>query len=187
MGIIHSFREEKLVIGVLIHNLSLTDYVLEEITGAFGEIDYKGTPFIFTFSEYYFPEMGSPLYRFFLSIKTLFPPDELSTIKVKTNLIENKFSSSEKRKVNLDPGIMALSRFILASTKESSHRIPLRNGIYGEITLMFEKGSFRPVEWTYPDYKSEQYLTILNGIRNTYKEQLKERQKTIKSKKKSKK
>jgi len=172
MGIIHSFTEEKLIIGVLIHDLSFKDTVVEAVTKMFGETDYVSEVFSFTFSDYYCPEMGSPIYRFFLSLKRLYPPDELSGIKIKTNRIEREFSVSGRRRVNLDPGIMALSRFVLASTKESSHRIPLNGGIYGEITLMFEKGSFRPVEWTYPDYRSEKYLAILNTIRNIYKEQL---------------
>lgn len=175
MGIIHSFTEEKLIIGILIHNLSLMDDVVKAVTKIFGEADYIGEPFLFTFTNYYCQEMGSPIYRFFLSLKKLYSPNELSNVKIKTNLIENNFSLSGKRMVNLDPGIMALSRFVLASTKESSHRIPLKDGIYGEITLMFEKGSFRPVEWTYPDYRSGQYLTILNRIRNIYREQLKQK------------
>ena len=173
MGIVHSFTEEKLIIGILIHDLSFMDDVVKAVIKTFGETDYIGDPFFFTFSDYYCPEMGSPIYRFFLSLKRLYSPDELSDIKIKTNHIENNFSLSGKRRVNLDPGIMALSRFVLASTKESSHRIPLKYGIYGEITLMFEKGSFRPVEWTYPDYRSGQYLAILNRIREIYREQLK--------------
>jgi len=37
---------------------------------------------------------------------------------------------------------------------------------------MFEKGSFRPVEWTYPDYRSAAYIGLLNDIRSLYKQQL---------------
>ncbi|NOY07529.1 MAG: DUF4416 family protein [Spirochaetes bacterium] len=173
MGTVHSFMPEKLVIGILIHDRNLIDRVLMEIENKFGGIDYKSESFLFTFSDYYNSEMGSPLYRSFVSIKKLYRPDDLSSIKIETNEIEEKLSISGKRRVNLDPGIMALSRFVLASTKESSHRIPLKSGIYGEITLMFEKKRFRPVEWTYPDYSSEQYVSILNKIRDIYKEQLK--------------
>jgi hypothetical protein len=41
------------------------------------------------------------------------------------------------------------------------------------VTLLFEKGSFRPVEWTYPDYRSAGYIAILNSIRALHKEQVK--------------
>jgi hypothetical protein len=62
---------------------------------------------------------------------------------------------------------------VLATTKESSHRVPLASGIWAEVTLLFEKGSFRPVEWTYPDYRSPGCIAILNSIRALYKEQAK--------------
>ena len=75
--------------------------------------------------------------------------------------------------MNLDPGLLSLPRFVLATTKESAHRIPLEEGIYAEITLLYEKGSFRPLAWTYPDFRSEGYIVLLNEIRLRYKSQLK--------------
>jgi hypothetical protein len=67
---------------------------------------------------------------------------------------------------------MALSRFSLATTKESAHRVPLSHGIYAEITLLYSKGGFRPLDWTYPDFRSPAYLAVLNDIRARYKAQL---------------
>jgi hypothetical protein len=75
------------------------------------------------------------------------------------------------RPVNLDPGLLSLARFVLASTKPSAHRVPLASGIYAEIELLFERGSFRPVEWTYPDYRTREYLDILGHIRGLLKAQ----------------
>ena len=66
---------------------------------------------------------------------------------------------------------MSLPRFVLATTKENAHRIPLADGIFAEITLLYGKGGFQPLPWTYPDFRSEPTLSILNKIRALYKSQ----------------
>ena len=172
MGEIEAFTEEKLVIGVLVSRKGLLNPLKEKLVEEFGVIDYESPIFLFDFSHYYDREMGTPIYRLFYSFRDLVDTSLLWRIKVITNKIEEEFVVDGGRKINLDPGLMALSRFVLASTKENSHRIPLNNGIYAEITLMFERGSFRPVEWTYPDYKSDRYIEILGKIRGIYKRQI---------------
>jgi hypothetical protein len=77
--------------------------------------------------------------------------------------------------VNIDPGLLSLSRFILASSKDGSHRVPLCEGVFAEITLVYERGGYRALPWTYPDYRSSEYLDILAEIRKLYKAQLNER------------
>ena len=85
----------------------------------------------------------------------------------------NNQDENESRKVNFDPGIMNLSRLILASTKDNAHRIPLSKGIYAEITLLFQKGDFKPLPWSFIDYQSKEYTEILFKIRTIFKEDLK--------------
>ena len=117
--------------------------------------------------------MGTPIRRFFVSFSRLVDPGQLALIKTQTNALEDGFREGGRRRVNLDPGLLALSRFVLATAKESSHRVALASGIWAEVTLLFEKGSFRPVEWTYPDYRSAAYIAILNTIRGLYRDQVK--------------
>ncbi len=64
--------------------------------------------------------------------------------------IEDAFREGGDRTLNLDPGLLSLSRFALATTKDGSHRIPLRDGIYAEVTLVYERGGFHPLPWTVP-------------------------------------
>ena len=61
---------------------------------------------------------------------------------------------------------------MLASTKDHAHRLYLGQGVYGEVTLTYQQGCFRPWPWTYPDYGSERYCALFNGIRQRYKSQL---------------
>ena len=165
--------KEKFIIGVLISNLELKKKLLSKLTKTYGEIDYESPLMDFTFTSYYNKEMGEDIKKFFISFKKLQYPEMLYKIKLNTNKIENSFKQNNNRKINLDPGIINQSHLILATTKDGSHRIPVKNGIFCEITLMFEKGCFRPLEWTYPDFRSKEYLDILSKIRNIYKNQIK--------------
>jgi hypothetical protein len=74
--------------------------------------------------------------------------------------------------VNLDPGILSLENICLATTKPYSHRIYLAGGIWAEVTLMYRKDSYHPLEWTYPDYASQELLEIFAHLRILYKEKL---------------
>lgn len=172
MGIPKEFEKEKLIIGILTSQPQRETHLNELLEKAFGPVDFISSKEGFNFSSYYYKEMGAPLIRYFVSFERLVDPTLLAEIKNKTNELERALSEDGKRRFNLDPGLLALSRFILASTKNSSHRIPLKDGIYAEVELVFERGTFRPVEWTYPDYRSEFYISVLNTIRKIYKKNL---------------
>jgi hypothetical protein len=174
MGQIQPFTPEKLVLAILISRPQIRDLVSEELKNHYGRIDYESADLPFRQTSYYDREMGTPILRFFLSFERLIDPGTLAEIKTETNRLEKQFSNKGRRKVNLDPGLLSLSRFVLASSKESPHRIPLAAGIFAEVTLTYERGSFRPLQWTYPDYRSLEYLGILSDIRKLYKAQLRQ-------------
>jgi len=70
------------------------------------------------------------------------------------------------RSINIDPGYLDLARLVLASTKDYKHRIYLNKGIYAEVTLFYQDRTFQPWQWTYPDYKTPEYIAIFNKIRD---------------------
>ena len=111
-------------------------------------------------------------WRFFIVFKELINPEELATIKIKTNLVEDSFASIDGRRINLDPGILSLSNFILATTKDRSHRIPLSKGIYGEVTLLYKDKKFQALDWTYADYRSEKFEELFKKYREEYKQKI---------------
>ena len=169
MGEIKRFKPDKLVIPILISRERMRAPLLEELRSRFGPIDYTSDDLPFTYTGYYDEEMGTPITRFFISFRRLVNPGILAQIKGETNRLESRYAEADRRKVNLDPGLLNLSRFVLASSKDGSHRIPLSDGVFAEVTLVYEKGSYRPLEWTYPDYRSREYLQILGDIRRLYK------------------
>jgi hypothetical protein len=174
MGEITHFTPEKLIIAVLISQSDMFDSVIKRLTDTFGKIDFKSEFLNFDYTNYYNTEMGSSIKRFFISFSILVSPDSLADIKIKTNKIENSFLVHGERKINLDPGMLSVKRFMLATTKDNGHRIPLQKGIYGEVTLLFVNKNFKPLPWTYIDYQSEEYSKILKSIRIIYKNNLKE-------------
>jgi len=117
--------------------------------------------------------MGKDLKRKFISFQKLIPPPRISEIKLFTNGIEKRFAKVNKRRINIDPGYLNSAKLVLATTKDFSHRIYLRKGIFAELTLFYEDKKFHPLKWTYPDYCSQPYYDILNRIRDIYVEQIK--------------
>jgi len=169
MGLPAAFSPAKLVCAVLLHDTLLLEKLTPRLRRDFGEIDFQSEPLAFDFTEYYRNEMGSGLLRVFFSFATLMDPARLSEAKLATNQIEQEFSAAGARLVNVDPGLLFESRFVLATTKDYSHRIPLQDGIYAEVTLLYTQKQFRPLPWTYPDYRSSDYRRILTIIRGLYR------------------
>ncbi len=54
-------------------------------------------------------------------------------------------------------------------------RIYFQKGIFAEVTLIFQKGKFVTLPWTYPDYASEEITAILGRIRTRLGADLKNR------------
>jgi hypothetical protein len=174
MGKPLDFTPHKLVIGVLRSGEDKREVLHSVLENTFGPIDFISETLPFTYTSYYQNEMGNRIDRYFLSFKPLVMPDRLSEIKLTANGLEEKFAVENKRTVNIDPGLLALSRFTLATTKDNAHRIALQNGIYGELTLLYTRKDFQTLPWTYPDYATREYRDILIKIREIYKENLKQ-------------
>ncbi|MDP2791374.1 MAG: DUF4416 family protein [Rectinemataceae bacterium] len=165
MGISKSFGQEILVIGVLSSDAEVEATVLEALEAAFGLVASVSAREEFAWTDYYQAEMGSEIFRYYLEFRNLIDPSRLAEIKAMTNALEMRFSSDGKRPVNLDPGLLAPGRFVLATTKDRAHRIALSEGIYAELTLIYEKGEFHPLPWTYPDWASEPVRSMLARMR----------------------
>ncbi len=158
----------KLIIGFVMHDKKIISDLLPLLMDEFGDIDIISNWFDFNYTDYYYKEMGSPLFRRVIVFKKLIEQKNLSGIKIITNSFEKKWEKNNKRRVNIDPGYLLLSRFILATGKDYSHRIYLDNGIYADLTLIYKHGEYTPLEWTYPDYASDEMLNFLKKVRQKY-------------------
>lgn len=150
---------------------------VSEVDQEYGPVDFLSEPLPFDFTDYYSSEMGKGLWRRIISLRPLTSPDRLVAVKLWTNRLEvRNLNEKGGRRVNIDPGYVAPSKFILATGKDYSHRIYLGEGIYGDLTLLFQKGGFSPLPWTYPDYASQPLLGLLESIRKRYLWQLKNKE-----------
>ena len=148
----------------------------EKLPTFFGPIARTSSDFIFNQTDYYESSMGPGLRKRFLVFHDLISPDQLADIKLRTNELEQELIQagkwSESRPLNLDPGILSLGKFMLATTKDQSHRIYLRDGIFAEVTLRFQDHAFHPWPWTYADYREPPVLDFLNEARDYYRQRL---------------
>lgn len=172
MGEIRKHRPVKLIIGFIYKEKPAFDKVKALLIKEVGPIDFESPAIAFCSTDYYEDEFGKDLIRSFLSFKKLIAPERLAGIKILTNKIEKKLSKKGCRTINIDPGYIELSKLILASTKDYNHRIYLNSGIFLEITLFYRDKTFKPWEWTYPDYKTPEYIEVFNHIRHIYANQI---------------
>lgn len=168
-------KPAKLIVSFLTCHEELLHQALEVLGERFGEVDYKSPPLPFPWTRYYEREMGPELFRRFASFRNLIKREGLVDVKLWTNQVEDIWRVGGKRKVNIDPGYITVHHLVLATTKEAPHRPYLGGGIYADLTLLYRRKAFVPLEWTYPDYASEEIRKLLEGVRKLYLEQLRRR------------
>lgn len=170
------FHPVKLICGIIASKESVFEIAGRRLQVLYGSIDLKSPLIDFTFTNYYEKEMGKNLKRQFLSFEQLISPERLSDIKLCSNRLEREMREENgvgHRIVNLDPGYLTASALFMATAKDFAHRVPMKNGIYAHLELMFGKADVRTLSWTYPDFKTAQYQEFFLTVRKQYLKQLK--------------
>ena len=170
MGATYDFEKEKLIIGVIYHEKETLEAAMSILVSEFGPIEDVSEEFSFSeeFSTYYDDEIGGEGFRRIYSFRDLVDPSRQAEIKTRTNEIEAEFSILGNRKINLDPGFINHGRLMLATTKETGFRVPLKDGIYTELTLFWARGGWQKFPWTYRDYQSERVQKFITKVRKSY-------------------
>jgi hypothetical protein len=162
-----------LAIGVLHEPAFELSPLLAALRAAFGPEEAVSDPLPFDHTSYYAPEMGPGLLRRFVAMAELFDPGRLVAVKLRTNEIERgSLNEHGGRRVNLDPGALTLSNFVLATGKARAHRPYLGDGVYADLTLLWRDGAWVDLPWTYPDYRSEPVKAILADFRERCRRRL---------------
>ncbi len=154
-----------LVVSAIYREERILESAVGRIAAVAGAVRFAGGVFPFDRTEYYSEEMGRPLLRRFLAASDPVRRDALPEIKCGLEGIERDLSEGGRRTVNLDPGLITPENFVLATGKNFSHRIYLRDGVYADLTLIFRRGGYLPLPWTYPDYASEEIRALLGELR----------------------
>lgn len=149
-----------------------------ELAQWYGRIDDTSDILPFSFTAYYDDQMGKNLLRQWVRFGSLFSPEHLPKCKLETNMAETllarQFKSADgpARPINIDPGYIHRYKIILATTKDHSHRVYMREGIYAEVTLHWHQNTWTPWPWTYADYQSKEAAVFFLRARTAYLEQL---------------
>lgn len=174
MGATKPAAPVKLICGFIYREEQIYRSASAALRRRFGPADIESAPLKFTYTDYYEREMGRDLLRRFISFQRLIRPDNLREIKIFTNALERKLSAAKPgfRDINMDPGYITEAKLVLATTKDFCHRIFLGKGIYAEVTLVYQDKGFRHREWTYPDYRTDEYHRIFAQMRQKYVTQI---------------
>jgi hypothetical protein len=160
----------KLFIGMLSQDISLFDELKGRLMKIYGPLDMESPVWPWKHTDYYLKEMGAGLKRQFVFFQKLINIGSILEIKLRTVELEKQYlNESNGRKINLDPGYLDSARVILVSTKDFSHRIYIRNGIYGEATLIYSGNNYQTLPYTYPDFKTKKCFDTFKNARELYK------------------
>ncbi len=169
-------KKSLLVVVAFSRHVEALRWAQERLEQIHGPLAFCSVPFEFEQTRYYEASMGTELRRLFFVFNDLVESDCLPFCKRQSNAIEEELAESgrfaEERPLNLDPGILQLGKFLLATTKDQAHRIYLYDGIFAEVTLRFQDGEFHPWPWTYPSYCRPEVRAFLKESRDFYRQQL---------------
>ena len=163
----------KALIGVLFQKDDIYQQFLRHLETIEVEIELESEICKFDSTDYYQEEMGSGLYRSFLSLKGLYPVEQSVSLKNETNSCENEWKEAGKRTLNLDPGYLDLHKVVLLSAKEGPQKIYFGGGIWSDLNLIRKAGRFEALSWTFPDLRENRYHSFFERVRENLKLDLK--------------
>ena len=180
MGDIHQPKPVLLILAAFSCDPAAMDWARATAVDAWGPVALSSDAFDFTETDYYQATMGAKLKKQFLAFERLGDPGDLPRIKRQTNEWEAVYAKMEsqgrggkggseqdiRRPLNLDPGYITEAKVVLASTKDHAHRIYLADGIYAEVTLHFQNRKWRHRDWTFPDYRRDDYHAFFTECRD---------------------
>lgn len=181
MGQTRKHRDVLLISAMFSKETELLDWACQQLTNRYGKIALASPDLNFDQTKFYENEMGSQLIKRFVAFEKLVDPSCLPAIKLQTNQLEiepesgynasGRDNKTPRRSINIDPGYLTEAKLVLMTTKDRDHRIYLGQGIYGEITLYYQRDGWKSSRWTYPDYCMPEVIDFLMECRHLIRQQ----------------
>jgi hypothetical protein len=149
--------EVKLFVAMLTPRESDIEPIVQMLSEVFGSVDFVGPAHPFDVTDYYQDEMGPNLTRRIVSFNGPHHADILVGTKLACIELEKALSLDGKRTVNLDIGYLDHNKIVLASTKGAGQKVYIDSGIYADLIARYTHGSYKPFEWSFPDFKDGRY------------------------------
>ncbi|MCA1932142.1 MAG: DUF4416 family protein [Calditerrivibrio sp.] len=157
--------QDVVLFNAVMYNWSFIDDPVSLVENFFGEVFDRTETIDFSHTDYYEKEFGGDLKKIFLAHRVTYQPDKLVEFKLRALEIEDRFKCEGKRKLNLDPGYVAIEKVVAASTKNFTHRIYMGKGIYGDLQLQRRGKRYEPLPWTFHDYALNATLSFFDRVR----------------------
>lgn len=156
------------------------DWACGRAAGEWGAVVQQSADFRFDQTNYYRASMGEGLKKRLVAFETMIDPVLLVTSKIRSNSWEAEYqatcNSPVQRAINIDPGYLTEAKVVLATMKDRDHRLYLGEGVFGEVTLIYQlPGTWVSSRWTYPDYCSADYHEFFSACRDYLRRCLRER------------
>ncbi len=161
------------VIGIIYDSADRPSEAVCRLEEKWGEAAIESEPYSFDFTSYYNEELGDDLLRGWYVFSDLIGEHQISTCKKHTMKLEEEYASGSGRRFNIDAGYITGAKLVLASHKNFSHRIAVEKGIYAEITLRYQKGTWKTHPWTYPDFQPPSRHPWLDKARRLWRQKIK--------------
>jgi len=146
--------------AVITNDDDVRSWAYRSIESRWGTIVERSPPIPFIAGGYYTAQMGDGLFKTLVATESPIDPVGLADWKTATNEWEREaaaaFTGLSERPLNLDPGYITQAKLMLATIKDRDHRIYLKDGIFGEVTLNYVGKEWVFHRWTYPDYRTEE-------------------------------
>ncbi|MEM6472471.1 MAG: DUF4416 family protein [Planctomycetota bacterium] len=175
------------ICAVISRDDDLRAEAIEHLTEEWGKPICRTEPLPFQAGGYYTPTMGADLRKELVGFSNPLDGGPLADWKLWTNRLEvrlaatriqgdavSESTSVNSRPINLDPGYVTQAKLVLATTKDRDHRVYLRDGIYGEVTLNYTAKRWVSHRWTYPDYRTEEVAAFATSCRQYLRQHLQE-------------
>ena len=137
------------------------------------EADLVSPAFEIVETTYYQEEMGPKLFKIYATWPELLAPEQLVEVKLAAMNWERENSLEGRRLANIDPGYIFSGGLVLSTAKFRGHRLPLGQGIWGELTLNYHRQEFQSFPWTYLDYQRPEIQSWLLTMRKAYMAKMK--------------
>jgi hypothetical protein len=164
--------EAKVLMAVLTPQSTWDSVLCAAIEKAFGSIEYRGPLIPFQDDAYYAAELGSPLWRGWLSFRGLAAPETLASLKRTARDLEDQLRIEERRTCNLDVGYMDADKLVLGSFKRGPFKLYLGGDVWADMILGYSRGVFTPTPWAFPDFRDGRYDKCLGIIRDKLKAEM---------------
>jgi hypothetical protein len=178
MGHPHPHPPAVLLLAAFSRYEAALDWARRQAIATWGPVAWESPVYDFNQTAYYRDSMGPDLRKVFFALECPFDPAALADVKLQTNRWEDEYRAAaglpEPRPLNLDPGYLTLAKLVLASTKEHSHRLYLRDGIYAEVTLYYSAHHWQAREWTYADYRRPDFQEFFSRCRDGLHDRLRQ-------------